>query len=288
MRALILLSLGLFLSTASASFRFGNDQGNGGDVYALEFVRTGERLVQLMKYDGIKAVDLERLGRAVDHAVVESTEKRLKLKGVRKDAVNFKKKRKMHIVFDRTRWKEMTKGERAALVLHEYLGLIGAEAASYQFSRELSGRFDFGHLHWLDCVFQDNEGGGHVTVGIDETAGLDTILIGIQRAGDQFVASGEAMRPVGEFSQMLLEGHVSLAFSDKYLLSLKASDQEGVLKGHLALNGNAIPIECQIRKIDPKLFEQFDCQSALERKRNKRPCTAPLAPENPADSGAES
>jgi hypothetical protein len=109
--------------------------GSGGDVYALQFVSSAEQVLQYLQKTPLRSIDLVALEQAVNSAKVESTEETLKLEGMDKDALNYPAQNR--IVFSRKRWEAMATNERLALVLHEYLGLLGQKDASYQFSKNL-------------------------------------------------------------------------------------------------------------------------------------------------------
>ena len=115
--------------------------GNGGDLYAIEFVDTAEEVYQYLQetgFDSINAIDLRT---AISDTKVESTDKKLILNGTVKDAINYPALKK--IIFNRLRWTNMTDKERAVLVLHEYLGLLGLENASYKYSKKLLAKMAF-------------------------------------------------------------------------------------------------------------------------------------------------
>lgn len=109
--------------------------GNGGDVYALQFITYAEKILLYLKNSDVKGLDVKALSKAIETAIVESTEEDLKLKGLNKDAINYPTKNK--IIFNRKRWALMLNDERLALVIHEYLGLLGNEDTNYAYSRLL-------------------------------------------------------------------------------------------------------------------------------------------------------
>lgn len=261
-RSLLLCLIFAYSFQLSASIGLGHDQGNGGDLFAAEFVKTGEWLLRLLRYQGEHSIDLDLLESVIEHSSVESTDKRLRLNDTPKDAINYPQQKR--ILFDRRRWKKMDKGERAVLVLHEYLGLMKVENASYAFSKELLGRFNYGRWHFLECTFKDKKGGGDIGIGIDESAGMDTILLDVNFKSGADSLYGDVMLPVGEFSQMLVSGNVSMAFNGSSLLSLQPSGKAGGLKGHFAIKGKVMKVNCHVRKIDPTPFLMHDCQADLE------------------------
>ncbi len=109
--------------------------GNGGDTYALQFVTFAQNILLYLQNSNIKGLDTEALSQVIEKTHVESTTKELKLNGLEKDAINYPSENR--IIFNRTRWTAMVMDERLALVLHEYLGLLGVEDASYKYSRLL-------------------------------------------------------------------------------------------------------------------------------------------------------
>jgi hypothetical protein len=109
--------------------------GNGGDVHALEFVTTAQQVLSYLQKFKFEGLDTKALGQAIDSAKVESTEEPLKLNGMDKDAINYPTENR--IVFNSKRWGSLATNERLALVLHEYLGLLGKNDANYQFSKLL-------------------------------------------------------------------------------------------------------------------------------------------------------
>ena len=129
---LYLLAFALASSTAVAGPRI---IGNGGDVYALQFISYGEKILLYLQNSQLNAIDTVTLGKIINSAQVESTTKTLKLNGMDKDAINYPAEQK--IIFNRARWGSMSSEERLALVLHEYLGLMGKEQANYEFSKLL-------------------------------------------------------------------------------------------------------------------------------------------------------
>jgi len=126
------LALTLAFSSASAGPRI---IGNGGDVHALQFIVFAQRVLLYLQNSEIEGVDAVALEKIIESAKVESTNRTLTLNGMPKDALNFPSEQK--IVFNRQRWSSMLSEERLALVLHEYLGLLGVEQANYEHSKLL-------------------------------------------------------------------------------------------------------------------------------------------------------
>lgn len=166
-----ILVLALMLCPLVAGARVGNDQGNGGDMYAAEFVNIAWKVANFLRNSQITEVNVDKFEQTVRRTKVESTTRPLSLNHLPKDAINYP--RQSRIVFNRGRWKAMDNGERPVLVLHEYLGLMGVEGASYDYSRRLLGAFRYGQWHQVNCSFS----GGNLNAGIDESYGGDTILL---------------------------------------------------------------------------------------------------------------
>lgn len=115
--------------------------GNGGDTYAIEFVDVASEVATYLKEHETDIVDARIFAAAVSNTKVESTEKKLELDGKPKDAINYPSLKK--IVFNRERWTNTTDQQRAVLVLHEYLGILQIEGATYEKSKKLLSSMNF-------------------------------------------------------------------------------------------------------------------------------------------------
>lgn len=109
--------------------------GSGGDAYALQFVAIADKVVQHLKNNPPADFSVDDLEKIVAVATVESTDESLKLKGLPKDAINYPATKQ--IIFSRASWNRIIDEDKAALVLHEYLGLLKFEGASYKYSKAL-------------------------------------------------------------------------------------------------------------------------------------------------------
>lgn len=252
MRLFTLITM-LLVSANPAFAREGHDQGNGGDLYAAEFVEAAERVLRFLQYNDAKDVDLKKLAKAIEKTKVESTDEVLRLNGLPKDAINYPAQGR--IIFNRKRWTELEPGQKPVLVLHEYLGLLGVEDASYAFSKKIIGAFTYDISYSLDCEFKGSK--SNLNIGIDESAGMDTILLSVNWDNGKRT-DGDVMRPVGEFSRMIRDGNFSLSLNDKYLLSLRASGKPLGMDGHFASGGKVYEVGCKIVKWDLSLLENFD------------------------------
>jgi hypothetical protein len=122
--------LALFILQSSPSFAdIGHDQGNGGDVFALHFVGIATNIVSFLQNNINSKYDYRELKRVVETTKVESTNIDLFIRGIPKDAINFPAEKK--IIFNRKRWDEIPDSEKPALVVHEYLGVMGIDDSSY-------------------------------------------------------------------------------------------------------------------------------------------------------------
>ena len=252
---ILLLAMLLAFQQPQALARVGHDQGNGGDLYAAEFVQAGERGLQMLRHNDSKDIDLKKLELAILRTKVESTDKELRLNGLPKDAINYPAKGQ--ILFNRARWAQLDAGQKPALVLHEYLGILGIEDASYAFSKKVLGAFRYDISYSLNCDF--NGGKSNLNMGIDESAGVDVILMTINWSETKSDSTGTD-RPTGEFSQMILDGNFSIVFDDKILVSLQPNGKELGMKGHLAAKGKVYPLDCKIEKLDLSLLEKWDAE----------------------------
>lgn len=142
------IALVLALSTSTLSHAVtGNEGSGGGDLRAMQFVKIGEKIVECLERcsglpDVLKTIDTRALKKAVQKTSVESTNEVLLLpsgasqSAVTKDALNWFGKTR--IVFNREAWDTILDGSRrAALVLHEYLGIMGVDDRDYRYSKLL-------------------------------------------------------------------------------------------------------------------------------------------------------
>lgn len=113
--------------------------GGGGDIYALQFVAIANKIVTHFQNSPVKEIQVEDLKKAVETTHVESTNEDLALSGFPKDAINYPETQR--ILFNRTRWNQIADEDKPALVLHEYLGILKIEDASYKLSKNFLGDF---------------------------------------------------------------------------------------------------------------------------------------------------
>ncbi len=133
--SVLLLVLGLTTMPARA----GTERGSGGDSIAIEFKSVGVALSSLFKrgdYPILKGNSIDAFEAIVREASVQSTDDELSLGGEPKSAINFADEKK--IVVNRKRWEAISSYyDRAELVFHEYLGLLGWDDPDYHLSSQI-------------------------------------------------------------------------------------------------------------------------------------------------------
>lgn len=112
----------------------GNEHGNGGDSYSLEFVTLGRKMVREIRQNPDPRIPESALVVAVEVTDVVTKDK-LELRGAEVDAINYPAQKRIEL--NRSRWKEYSEKQKTALVLHEYLGVIGVDDSRY----EISGKY---------------------------------------------------------------------------------------------------------------------------------------------------
>lgn len=118
----------------------GNSVGNGGDNVAQEFTNLARLAVKNLSAVEISVQDqknLEKIKAGIESVHV-SSEKQLFLNQKEVNAIN--RPSKLEIIVSRGRWKELKSEKvqtRVALVLHEYLGVMGLDDQQYALSEKL-------------------------------------------------------------------------------------------------------------------------------------------------------
>ncbi|MFL5813496.1 MAG: hypothetical protein ACJ763_07950 [Bdellovibrionia bacterium] len=174
MRAL-LKALGMITLTVALSFSAhasrGNEGSGGGDLRAMQFVKIAEKVADYLEHvpdvpPVLKKIDIAALKKAIKTTAVESTDEVLLLpsgestSAVTKDALNWPAKKR--IVFNREAWDMIPSGsKRAALVLHEYLGIMSVDDKDYGYSRQL---FENGTLKMIFDYIPETQS---ITEGLD-------------------------------------------------------------------------------------------------------------------------
>ena len=153
----------LFIASAAraGSGYEGGEHSGGGSYRELQFKGIGYAIVDVLKSSkkippALTQIDLKRLKLAIDQTVVEATDEILRpspdgevvLASI-KDALNTPSEKTIRFNIDS--WDAIPTGSRrAAVVLHEYLGVLLLAASHYQFSHFLTDdpalRFWFDHL----------------------------------------------------------------------------------------------------------------------------------------------
>lgn len=116
--------------------------GNGGDTLALEFVIVAKDIHSYLELVGSKAFNTKQLESALKETKVESTDKKLSLDKVPKDAINYPLEKR--ILFNRTAWMNTKESLKPGFVLHEYLGIMGINDSSYKISTSALSDFSYG------------------------------------------------------------------------------------------------------------------------------------------------
>jgi hypothetical protein len=126
--------------------RGGMDSG-GGDTFAMEFVAIGHQALdylvgieKLDRPDALKGlVNLDSLRGALSQTQIETRE-RVYLGTEEKDAINIPSESK--IILSRSRWAALRPAHESklAIVLHEYLGIIGLADSAYEISHKFLAR----------------------------------------------------------------------------------------------------------------------------------------------------
>lgn len=169
-KILFLSILGLVFFSSSTFAATGTESGGGGDVFALQFVTVAGKVLTHLKSSPIQGIPLEPLQQAIDETVVESVGHELVLSGMAKDAINYPGAKK--IIFNRLRWAQIADEDKPALVLHEYLGIIGTLDGGYKYSKQILGdfRLSTNFLPNAYCgTFKDNGDSFQIIDGIYNT-----------------------------------------------------------------------------------------------------------------------
>lgn len=172
--ALSLLLLALSLTQAShpaiARVTEGHENGNAGDIYAIEFKLTARDIVQrlrLLTSDDLNGINLTQLSGAILVTTV-SSEERVFLNGYEVNAKNLPAEGK--IVINRSWWRPLRMASetknRVRLVLHEYLPLIGVADEGALVSERLIALLDiknFDPNRWWNPLNPAN----HITLSLE-------------------------------------------------------------------------------------------------------------------------
>ncbi|WP_413290783.1 hypothetical protein [Bdellovibrio sp. HCB337] len=139
MKKLVLITTMIILPFTSQALE-GRESG-GGDSYALEFVQIAQQVTQHLKFQRSKLIDIKKLDEAITKTTIESTDKKLVLNGAAKDAINYPAEGR--IVINRQSWRGMSRDVKPALVLHEYLGIMRVNDATYELSKQVLEAFAY-------------------------------------------------------------------------------------------------------------------------------------------------
>lgn len=185
---MIILSLWLFVAPAFAGW----DNGNAGDTYTAEFILTARDVAERMKLlptSELQGIDINALIGAIANTKVHSMES-LQLDGHEVDAINYPSAGQ--ILLSRARWRTLRAApettDRAMLVLHEYLFMIGVDDSQFQRSMRIIpqlGVADFNTSRWWSPLNPVNK----ITVGLQyqpEGCGIDSLNFDLTATNESF------------------------------------------------------------------------------------------------------
>ena len=136
----LILAVGLFSSLTGAAVA-GTHTGGGGDDVEQSFVAAASSGIDaLYKISGqLPRIDMSKVDAEWDQASVQATDEELRdAKGIIKVALNFPDQHLIKV--NRERWREVTLNKKkAALGLHEVLGLARYETGNYRISAAVFG-----------------------------------------------------------------------------------------------------------------------------------------------------
>lgn len=120
--------------------------GGGGDNYSLLFVGTASDILHYLEQtpELSSEINIAAFKKAVETTTVESTDKQLLLNGVPKDAINYPAEKR--IIFNYKNWNAIDLENRPALVLHEYLGIMGVSDVGYKISKKILDNYRIGQV----------------------------------------------------------------------------------------------------------------------------------------------
>jgi len=137
------------LVMGSVSFGGGNENGSGGDSYAIEFQALSKEFLQTLKEKHDSPVvskwhlNLENYSRSVQGTLVRSQEN-LILDSQAVDAIKFpdgnpdSKDKSPMIILNRNRWRNSNLVDKLRLVVHEYFGIMKLEINDSTVSTDFS------------------------------------------------------------------------------------------------------------------------------------------------------
>lgn len=99
--------------------------GNGGDAVAMEFRSIGQTIVKqlkLSKIEDYKGLNISNLDLIINLALIETTNKELRIGKNRKDAFNYPASRR--ILINAKNWNNLSLENKRQLIIHESMGLL--------------------------------------------------------------------------------------------------------------------------------------------------------------------
>lgn len=144
-RATTLVALFLVSFSAFGKDKDGGvDTSGGGDTRSLQFVMMAKELIKYLepmekneKID-LGKIDYAALRKAIETTRVSVTNDPIYVNGIPKEAKNYPRRNPPEIVVNAERWDAVNESsKRAAIVLHEYLGILGVDDTGYQISSRI-------------------------------------------------------------------------------------------------------------------------------------------------------
>ena len=140
----LVVCLMLVTNFSFAEKQEGTDTSGGGDTRSLQFVAMAKELIKYLeplekqgKID-LGKIDYDAFRKAIENTKVSVTNETLYVNGVPKEAKNYPKRKPPEIVLHAERWDAVNEGSRrAAILLHEYLGIMGIDDTKYQISSKI-------------------------------------------------------------------------------------------------------------------------------------------------------
>ncbi len=234
--------------------------GNGGDIYAIEFLGIAQQLSQSLAQRKDLGFDPKKIESVLHSVTIESTVKSLVLNGVTKDALNFPTKK--YIVFNRISWaaqNDLTK--KGILVLHELMGLAEIDDKTYKLSTAAIDLIQFGQISYDGKVFDQTltqeqvkkflplylkfieERAAEVLSPIDNES-LQRLTIAANKPDHMFVKDGKHVGNQGYSASSILEWVKSAV--DELLAITKDERVQSNLKIVNGFRTASHPIQCEL------------------------------------------
>lgn len=127
-------------ATSLAGAAEGGVSGGGGEHYAAQFTATALRVTDQLRHYPVPKVDAPTLAEAIARTRVRSVATPLFLNGQSVDAINYPAAVPPLIEFTQTAWDRLERDpvSREQLVIHEFLGIVGADDSHYAISSRVA------------------------------------------------------------------------------------------------------------------------------------------------------